>query len=174
MQVLLDALLPRLFPSLTFHCVPHEGKADLEKSIPRKLRSWTEPGARFVIVRDKDGGDCLALKERLRSLSAASHRSVLIRIPCWELEAWYLGDPAALARAFADPALAGIGAKARFRDPDAVTTPSKAMEALVPSYQKISGARAMAKEMTRETNASRSFQVFVEGIEREMKALGLP
>ncbi len=37
MQVLLDGLLPRLFPGLLFQCVPHEGKADLERSIPRKL-----------------------------------------------------------------------------------------------------------------------------------------
>ena len=39
MQVLLDGLLPRLFPDLPFLCVPHEGKRDLELSIPRKLPS---------------------------------------------------------------------------------------------------------------------------------------
>lgn len=35
MKVLLDGLLPRLFPELPFLCVPHEGKQDLEKSIPQ-------------------------------------------------------------------------------------------------------------------------------------------
>ena len=35
-MVLLTALL-------SFLCVAHEGKQDLEKSIPRKLRAWREP-----------------------------------------------------------------------------------------------------------------------------------
>ncbi len=52
MKALLDGLLPRLFPDLLFQCVPHDGKGDLERSIPRKLRAWREPGVRFVIVRD--------------------------------------------------------------------------------------------------------------------------
>ena len=33
MQVLFDGLLPRLFPTLPFLCVPHEGKTDLERSV---------------------------------------------------------------------------------------------------------------------------------------------
>ena len=47
MRVLLDGLLSRLFPGLLFQCVPHEGKHDLERSIPRKLRAWGEPGVRL-------------------------------------------------------------------------------------------------------------------------------
>ena len=65
MKVLLDGLLPRLLPDLPFLCVPHEGKQDLEKSIPRKLRAWREPGVRFVVVQDNDGSDCLARKQHL-------------------------------------------------------------------------------------------------------------
>ena len=34
MKTLLDILLPRLFPDLLFQCVPHDGKNDLERSIP--------------------------------------------------------------------------------------------------------------------------------------------
>ena len=71
MKVLLDGLLPRLFPRLSFLCVPHEGKQDLEKSIPRKLRAWREPGVRFVVVRDNDGSDCRALKQSLVDLRAS-------------------------------------------------------------------------------------------------------
>lgn len=54
MKVLLEGLLPRLFPDLAFLCVPHDGKGDLEKSLPKKLRAWREPGVRFVVVRDND------------------------------------------------------------------------------------------------------------------------
>jgi hypothetical protein len=61
MKILLDILLPRLFPGLSFICLAHEGKHDLEKSIIRKLKAWKEPGVRFVIVRDNDGTDCHAL-----------------------------------------------------------------------------------------------------------------
>ncbi len=46
MKTLLDELLPRLFPELMFQCVAHDGKGDLEKSVPRKLRGWQEPGVR--------------------------------------------------------------------------------------------------------------------------------
>ena len=110
MRALLDGLLPRLFPGLPFQCVPHEGKTDLERSIPRKLRGWREPGVRFAVVRDNDGADCRALKDDLRGLCRAGHRDdTLIRIVCQELEAWYLGEPDALADAFGREALRNIG-----------------------------------------------------------------
>lgn len=68
MKTLLDNLLPRLIHGIDFLCIPHEGKQDLETSIPRKLRAWREPGVQFIIVRDNDGGDCHAVKKRLSQL----------------------------------------------------------------------------------------------------------
>ena len=166
MQVLLDGLLPRLFPGLPFQCLPHDGKTDLERSIPRKLRAWREPGVRFAVVRDNDGGDCRALKERLRRLCRDGRRGdTLIRIACQELEAWYLGDPDALADAFGRETLRGIGQKAQYRDPDSVLRPSEAVERLVPEFQKVSGAKRMASHLSRDRSRSRSFQAFVAGIE---------
>jgi len=167
MKVLLDGLLPRLFPDLNFLCVPHEGKQDLEKSVPRKLRAWREPGVRFVVLRDNDGGNCSALKETLAALCAAGHRpDSLVRIACQELEAWYFGEPDALAEAFGDDKLRTIGGRARYRHPDAIQRPSDALEKLVPEFQKVSGARRMASRLTRERNRSRSFQVLIAGITR--------
>lgn len=167
MKVLLDGLLPRLYPDLAFHCVPHEGKQDLEKSVPRKLRAWREPGVRFVVLRDNDGEDCRGVKGRLAELCVESGRTdTLIRIACQELEAWYLGDPEALAEAFGNPRLAAIGSRARFRNPDSVVHPSFEVEKLVPEFQKVSGARCMASALARERNCSRSFQVLFEGLDR--------
>jgi hypothetical protein len=167
MKVLLDRLLPRLFPELRFLCVPHEGKQDLEKSIPRKLRAWREPGVRFVVLRDNDGGDCHALREALAALCIEGQRpDSLVRIACQELEAWYLGEPEALAEAFGDDSLRTIGGKARYRNPDAVQRPSNALEELVPEFQKVSGARRMASWLTRERNRSRSFQALIAGLTR--------
>ena len=111
MKVLLDGLLPRLFPELSFLCVPHEGKQDLEKSLPRKLRAWREPGVRFVVVRDNDGADCRDLKSRLVALCASGGREdALVRIACQEVEAWYLGDPEALAAVYGEPTLRALEA----------------------------------------------------------------
>lgn len=172
MKVLLDGLLPRLFPDLPFLCVPHEGKQDLDRSVPRKLRAWRVPGVHFAVVRDNDGGDCHVLKEKLTRLcQEGGRRDTLVRIVCQELEAWYLGEPDALADAYADESLRGIGAKARFRSSDAVVCPSAELEKLVPEFQKVSGARTMASRLSRERNRSRSFQVLVEGIERVAAAM---
>lgn len=167
MKVLLDELLPRLFPSRDFLCVPHDGKNDLERSIPRKLRAWREPGVQFVVVRDNDGGDCIQLKHALRQLCEDGHRpDTLIRIACQELESWYFGDPQAMAAAFDEPTLSTIRGKARFRETDRIVHPSRELASLAPVFQKVSGARAMGAKLTRETNDSPSFLAFVAGVER--------
>jgi len=166
MKVLLDGLLPRLFPDLPFLCVPHEGKQDLEKSIPRKLRAWREPGVRFCVIRDNDGADCRGLKEALVSLCRDGSRpDTLVRVACQELEAWYFGAPDALAEAFGIPRLRELSARAPFRDPDAIVQPATALAELVPEFQKVSGARSLARVLPRE-NRSRSFQVLLAGLER--------
>ena len=175
MRDLLNGLLPRLYPKLDFLCLAHEGKSDLERSIPRKLRAWREPGVRFVILRDNDGGDCLLLKQRLmQSCRAAGRPDTIVRIVCQELEAWYLGEPDALADAFGKESLRRIGGRARFRDPDAVQQPSDALRRLVPGFRKVKGAKSMADFLTRERNRSRSFQVLLCGLDKlsaEFKSL---
>lgn len=172
MMVLLDGVLPRFFPGLSFRCLPHEGKQDLDRSIRRTLRNWREPGVRFVVVRDNDRANCHALKKKLVDLCRAQHRDALVRIACQELEAWYLGDPVALANAFGHARLRSLGSKVRFRDPDAIVQPARALEKLIPEFQKVSGARRMASRLSRGSNSSRSFQVFVEGVERLARAAG--
>ena len=173
MQVLLDGLLPRLFPGLDFRCIPHEGNADLEQSIPRKLRAWREPGVRFVVVRDNDGGDCRARKEQLLQLCRQGGREdTLVRIVCQELESWYFGDTDALAAAFDDRNLRGIANRARYRNPDDIPKPSRAIKSLVPGFQKIAGARAMSGWLSRDGNRSHSFAVFLAGVASRYDAPG--
>jgi hypothetical protein len=174
MKTLLEELLPRLFPALDFLCIPHEGKSDLEKSIPRKLRAWEVPGDRFVVVRDNDGGDCLALKQRLGGLCQSAGRTdTLIRIVCQELEAWYLGQPDAIAVAFAEPGIPAKCRTARFRNPDTIPRPSDDLNNLCPRFQKVGGARLMAAHLSYAQNCSGSFRMFVEGIAR-ITEFGLP
>ena len=170
MQAFLDIFLPRLYPDLKFLCIPHDGKYHLDRSIVHTLRSWRVPGDRFVILRDNDGGDCHALKERLRGLCRQGGREdTLIRIVCQELEAWHLGEPDAMANAFGDERLRNIGRQATHRNPDTRLKPSLDMEKLTQGFQKSSSARLMAEYLTRENNRSHSFAVFMAGIARLMQ-----
>ena len=167
MKALLEGLLPRLLPGLPFLCIPHEGKRDLEKSIPRKLRAWREPGVRFIVVRDNDGGDCQSLKRKFQEICTESGRpDTLVRIAVQELEAWYFGDPLAIAMAFGKEDLKTLKSKAKYRNPDTIYQPSKELAKLVPEFQKITGARQMAAHLSRTRNTSRSFQVTMDSIER--------
>ncbi len=178
MKNLLEGLLPRLFlgweSGTHFLCVPHQGKSDLDLSIPRKLSAWRIPGDRFVIVRDNDNADCREVKARLLSLCAQNGRpETLVRLVCQELEGWYLGDLAALAMAYGEARLDTSALRKRFRTPDEWQKPSVELERLIPTFQKGSGARLMGLWLGQaQDNRSRSYQVFLEGVTRMAKEMG--
>lgn len=165
-QVLLNTLLPQLLPpELSFRCIPHEGKQDLEKSIPIKLRHWNIPNSWFVVVRDKDQDDCERLKARLQKLCEDNHRpETLVRIAVHELESWFLGDLAAVGTAFNKPRLAEKQNGRKFRNPDALANAQEELKKLITGYQKVSGARAIAPHLNLTNNRSVSFQQFVTGV----------
>ena len=102
MKTTLEHLLPKLGIDLNrVTIIAHDGKSDLERSIPRKLRGWLAPGTRFLILRDNDRGDCRARKAHLASLVDAGGKTgqAKVRIVCQELEAWFLADVPALVSA---------------------------------------------------------------------------
>lgn len=167
MREFLDGLLPRLVPELPFVLISHEGKGDLEKSLPKKLRAWRTPGARFVVVRDQDSANCLEVKQRLLRLARdAGKPDVVVRIACRELEAWLLGDPDGLARALGRNELVGLSTRAKFRDPDHLWRPSTELEGLLGGYSKTAGARAAGTEISWTDNRSTSFRHFVAAVQR--------
>ncbi len=171
MHETLRGLLPLLFPhweeNVDWRCLPHEGKSDLEKSIPRKLRAWRNPGDRFVVLRDQDSADCRKVKERLQTLCRQSGREdTLIRIPCRELEAWFLGDLAAVEVALGVEGLARKQMLPRYRAPDAIRKPSVNLARLTGRKDKVTRAREIAPHLHPDANRSRSFQVFVAGLRR--------
>ena len=100
MKEMLEILLSKIVPNNTIYkCIPHEGKQDLERSIPIKLRTFPKQ-TKFIILRDKDSGDCFKVKQKLFKLCQQGNRpDTLIRIPCHEMESWYLGDLAAVEKA---------------------------------------------------------------------------
>lgn len=171
MKVLLEGLLPRLFPGWLPHqdflCVAHQGKSDLDLSVPRKLKAWKVPGDRFVIVRDTDGADCVKLKARYLKLVASCGRpNTLVRLVCQELESWYLGDLQALGSCFDNPGVNSPQNRKRYVDPDSWQKPSAEVSRCVPEYQKTSGARSMAQHLDPARNTSHSFHVLLKGVAR--------
>lgn len=173
MEVLLQGLLPRLFPGWVdrqhFLCIKHEGKGDLDKSFPRKIQTWTIPDDRFVILRDNDGADCLAVKSKLVELVPESKREkVLVRLVCQELESWYLGDGSALDLVFGKPKRNSKERRRRFKDPDKCSKPSKEVARLYSDFQKVSGARLMGKHLDLDCNQnpSNSFRIFISGLQK--------
>lgn len=167
-KCLLDVLLPKILPEdVEFQTIPHRGKRDLQKSIPRKLRGWNEPGdVRFVIVHDQDAKDCIKLKQELLSLCEGTGKKVLVRIACQEMESWYFGDVNALAIAYDKPKLSRISTQKKYRIPDDIPSPKEELYKLVPEHQQIEGAKRVAPYMNIESNTSTSFNQFVTGVRR--------
>ena len=178
MNHLLAGLLPRLMPGWVdgehFLCVPHEGKSDLDRSIPRKLAAWRVPGDRFVVLRDNDAEVCKEVKTRLVKLCVESGRpDTLVRLVCQELEAWYLGDLLALAVAYEEPKLQTASMRKRFANPDAWEKPSAEVQRVLPAFQKGQGARRMGMTLRGpDDSRSRSFKVFVAGVRRLALEMG--
>ncbi len=168
----LEGILPRVLPAnLPYLLVPHEGKSDLEASIPRKLRGWREPGVSFVVVRDQDAGDCRLVKRKLGQLCQDAGRAdTLVRVACRELESWFLGDLVSVGLAFGVDLTREAG-KAKFRDPDAVGAPYQELKQLVPEYQKIFGAELLGPKLDLNGNRSRSLRAFVEGVRKQAENL---
>jgi hypothetical protein len=173
MRELLNGLLPRMIPGVEYVLVPHEGKSDLEQSIPRKLKAWRRPGARFIIVRDQDAADCRVVKDKLQQLAASSGRTAFrVRVACRCLEAWVLGDLPAVAAAFGRPTLREEASTRKFRDPDRLADPVGELRRLVPGYQKTAGARAVGVHIDASRSASHSFRVFWQAVMDEASRLG--
>jgi hypothetical protein len=177
MKVMLECLLPRIFPGWIvgthFLCIRHEGKDDLRKSIPRKLRAWQVHEDRFVILQDRDKANCELLKQSLYALCSEAGRSdTLVRIVCQELEAWYIGDIDALSREYGEVSLHYKKLQKRFRDPDSIDKPSLVLKEILPAFQKLSGARRMGERLRLESNKSKSFAIFIAGVQRIATEMG--
>ncbi len=168
-EELLRSLAPRVIPpEVETHYLVFEGKQDLEKQLVRRLRGWLRPETRFVVLRDQDAGDCRTVKRRLVDLcSEGRHPEAVVRIACRELESWYLGDLAAVEKGLGLPGLARHQAKAKFRSPDSLSSPSQELQALTGGqYQKVAGSRAIGAHLDLTANCSPSFQAFLGGLRR--------
>lgn len=167
---MLEGVMPRLAPGVSFRCFVFQGKGDLQSKLERRIAYYQNPDALFVVVQDQDKGDCRTLKAQLQDICRrASRPDTLVRIVCHELESWYLADLQAVEAAL--PAMAGKLAKhqlsARNRAPDALLKPSHELDKLTKGlYQKVGGSRAIGPHLRLDNDRSPSFQAFVSGVQR--------
>ncbi len=167
----LKILLPKIHHKFkqkeNFKIIPHEGKQDLEKSIPIKIRGCKNNDIityKFIIVRDKDSGDCHKIKKKLQELCLNAGRAdALIRIAIHELESWYLGDLIAIDRTYGTK-LSKKRNTRRYRNPDNLANPSQELAKILSNKSKISWAKNIPNQMNIDKNNSESFNSFVNGV----------
>ena len=166
MKEVLDIILPQILPeNVNFKTIPHNGKSDLEQSIPRKLKVWRQPDTKFVIIRDQDSADCVEVKKHLQNLVNTTGQKALIRIACKELESWYFGDLKAVSKAYSRD-ITELSRKKKYRIPDKIGNPKEELRKLFPKHQQLDGAKRIALHMDVNNNTSTSFNYFVSGVKK--------
>lgn len=168
---MLKEILPRILPDeIDVKYIVFEGKQDLEKQLERRLKNWQQPDSIFLIMRDQDSGDCVAIKQNLLKKVTASGKkdTTVIRVACHELESFYLGDLAAVEAGLGISGLKAKQNKKKYRVPDALSNAAEELFKLSGKrYQKIAGSRAIAPYLkTDGSNLSHSFNVLLDGIKK--------
>jgi hypothetical protein len=184
-EVALHNLLPKILPDgVEFEIRSFQGKADLIRKLPQRLkgyRSWIPSDWRILVLCDRDQEDCYELKKKLEDYAILSgfttkssypegHFTVVNRIAIEELEAWFLGDSAAVIKAYPRVS-ANFSSQSRYRNPDGIMGTWEALQALLQGKKyhlgglnKVEAAREISQYMEPTANRSPSFQIFYEGI----------
>lgn len=179
-EAALRSLLPRFLSDVSFEIHPHQGKLDLLKKLPGRLRGYSKflpSTSRVVVLVDCDDDHCIRLKERM-VVAAVSARllrgnsfDIVNRIAIEELEAWYFGDWEAVRHVY--PKLsAGVPQKSAYRDPDKIAGGTwEALERLLKAagymksgLRKTEAAREIGKHLVPQRNSSPSFRHFWDAV----------
>jgi hypothetical protein len=186
MELFLRALLPRLLrESATFNVYPSQGKDDLLRILPGRLRgyaAWLPENWRVVVVLDRDDQDCHELKRvmeliatdaglRCRSSIDDDNWQVVTRVAIEELEAWYFGDWTAVREIY-PKVPETIAEKAPYRDPDKIRGGTwEAFERVLQKagyfqsgLAKMEVARSLGERLDVTRNRSHSFGVFRDAL----------
>ncbi len=189
-----EKVLRNILPSIvtgnhTFKCIVFQGKYDLLKKLPARLRAykrWIPENYRIIVLVDRDQENCTELKSKLnrfaaesgllcRSTASGAFFQVLNRIAVEEIEAWFFGDPEAIRLAF--PKIAVFENKAQYRNPDDIVNTWEMLEKLLQQkgyhrtgLRKGDAANAISVHMQPLKNKSKSFQVFWDGVSACLKS----
>ena len=187
LEAALTQLLPKILPSnITFNIHPYGGKPDLLAKVPNRLKgyqAWLPPDWKIVVLIDEDREDCLKLKKQLEDMAISAGLitksscqkdksfQVLNRIVVEELEAWFFGDVEAICQAY--PKVSpNLAKQKRYRDPDGIKGGTwEALERVLQNagyhaggLEKYKASSEISKYMNPESNRSKSFQVFYQGL----------
>jgi hypothetical protein len=167
----------------TFRCIVFQGKKDLLKKLPSRLKAykkWIPENYRIIVLIDRDNEDCLKLKASLdkfaneaglvcKSASKNGKFQLLNRIAIEELESWFFGDPEAIRLAY--PRIQRFENREKFRDPDNINNTWETIESLLQQkgyfktgLRKGELAYEVSLRMQPLRNRSHSFQIFWSGI----------
>ncbi len=186
-EAALSNIVPRIVGAPhSFAVHPHQGKPNLLRSLPGRLRgygSWLPRDWRIVVLVDRDRQQCRELKATLEQMARdaglltrtatplPSRFQVINRIAIEELEAWFFGDAEAIRAAYPRVSRT-FERRAGYTDPDAIR--GGAWEALERVLQragyfrgglaKIEAAAAISEHMDPGRNRSRSFCVFRDAL----------
>lgn len=173
MENFLREVLPKILPKnyvLDENCFlrPHNGKSDLKKSIPNKVKvfsNYFEP-VKLIIIHDQDSNNCKLLKKSLTELCKSNGDCpTLIRIACKELESWYLGDMDAVEKVYPKFKAKNFKRIAKFRNPDLLQA-SQELKILIPEFQKGFASKNISKFISIEESTSSSFKHLISGIKK--------
>lgn len=181
LRIVLPKILPEgwMLNSNVFIRV-HEGKRDLQDSIPRKLKAARQNRRLrgFVIVQDQDSNDCKVLKAKLTRICEDAIGTDLfipcsVRIICHELESWYLGSMHAISIVCPRFKEEHYKNRSLFRNPDLCVNPKDELKRLIGDYGQITMAKSVAPYIDIANNKSQSFHAFIEGVNKVIKQLDL-
>ena len=167
-EEMLKAILPKILnEKINVKYIVFKGKQDLENNVIRKIKNWQTPDSCFLIMRDKDSGDCIRIKNDIKEKVKQTGKSdcTCIRIACHELESFYLGDLKAVCSGLGVAIKAGQESR-KYRQPD---TLANAAEELIKitgkKYSKLRGSRSIAPYLKLDgSNKSHSFNVLLDGV----------
>lgn len=168
-KAMLEIVLPKILFNIKFETISFQGKQDLEKQIEFKLKHYNKPDAKFLIMRDKDSGDCVEIKQELLKKVSNSGKAAesIIRIACHELESFYLGDLEAVKQGLNISNLPSQNNK-KYRNPDNLANAKQELQRITnQEYQAISGSKSISPYLKLDnSNQSTSFKILLSGIKK--------
>ena len=164
---MLAGVLARILPTgWNVQYIVFEGKQDLLRRLEMRVRGWQLPNSWFLVLCDQDAQNCKCLKSQIAMMLLATGKTAKIRIACHELENFYLGDLAAVAKGLSCPSVAKLALKTIYRQTDLIANAPDQLKRITGNgYQKCAGSRAIAPHLDLSGgNRSRSFNALISAI----------
>jgi len=174
MKKFLEGILPRLgFQDYAFEIKHHRGKEDLISHLDQVIPSLSKRAQQIIVIIDQDKQDCVKLKNKIKAKMAWCSCEYKIRIACYELEAWFLGDMEAIAECSPRFKARFFQGKEKYRDVDRIEKPSRVIEEIVPDWKESYASKpefaktiadfvSLERLNVEEANRSHSFHVLLE------------